>query len=147
MLVLTIVGATFLSPAYACTFSSSLPSPTITQGTSSVTITGTDTCDATGSNIDANLYQGTCPISGPLVSSANTATVSGGGFTFNYPTSSLNQGSYCFYVFSVLTLTLNNSDPLTVTSAAPIPEYPLGLALLALFMVLAYSVIRRKTRT
>ncbi|MGP8069708.1 MAG: hypothetical protein ACLP5V_07430 [Candidatus Bathyarchaeia archaeon] len=35
---------------------------------------------------------------------------------------------------------------LIVTSATPIPEYPLGLALLAIFMIIAYGVITRKTR-
>ena len=35
-------------------------------------------------------------------------------------------------------------DPLTVSTA--IPEYPFGLTLLAVFMIVAYGVIRRKTR-
>jgi hypothetical protein len=30
---------------------------------------------------------------------------------------------------------------------AAIPEYPLGLSLLAIFMVIAYGVIKRKTHT
>lgn len=32
-------------------------------------------------------------------------------------------------------------------AGAPIPEYPLGVAILAVFMIIAYSVIRRKTIT
>ncbi len=35
----------------------------------------------------------------------------------------------------------------SIQPVAPIPEYPLGLALLAIFMILAYGVIRRKTIT
>jgi hypothetical protein len=34
-----------------------------------------------------------------------------------------------------------------VTSAASIPEYPFGLAVLAIFMVLGYGVIKRRTLT
>ena len=47
-----------------------------------------------------------------------------------------------------------NADPsganvaFTVTSASPpIPEYPVGLAVLAIFMIIAYGVIRRRTIT
>lgn len=36
------------------------------------------------------------------------------------------------------------SDPFSVT-AATIPEYPIGLPLLAIFMVITYGLIRRKT--
>ncbi|MGA2628381.1 MAG: hypothetical protein ABSF63_15120 [Candidatus Bathyarchaeia archaeon] len=37
--------------------------------------------------------------------------------------------------------------PLTINSTTPIPEYPLGLPLLAILTVIAYGVIRRKTAT
>jgi hypothetical protein len=30
--------------------------------------------------------------------------------------------------------------------APPIPEYPIGLPILAIFMIIGYGVIRRKTR-
>jgi hypothetical protein len=30
--------------------------------------------------------------------------------------------------------------------ASPVPEYPLGLPILAIFMVLAYAVIKRRTK-
>jgi hypothetical protein len=43
-----------------------------------------------------------------------------------------------------------NSPSVTITvivnSSSAIPEYPLGLPVLAVFMILAYCVIRRKTR-
>ena len=35
----------------------------------------------------------------------------------------------------------------SIQPIAPIPEYPFGLAVIAIFMVLAYGVIRRKTTT
>ncbi|MGA2627692.1 MAG: hypothetical protein ABSF63_11640 [Candidatus Bathyarchaeia archaeon] len=34
----------------------------------------------------------------------------------------------------------------TTTVTTPIPEYPYGLALLAVFMVLGYAVVKRRTR-
>lgn len=36
---------------------------------------------------------------------------------------------------------------LALNAAAPIPEYPLGLLLLAVFMVISYGLIRRRTST
>jgi len=41
----------------------------------------------------------------------------------------------------------SGSFTLTVNSAAPIPEYPLGLAPLASLMIPAYVIIKRRTRT
>jgi hypothetical protein len=35
----------------------------------------------------------------------------------------------------------------TVQAASPIPEYPFGLAVLAIFMIIAYGVTRRRTRS
>jgi tripartite motif-containing protein 71 len=35
----------------------------------------------------------------------------------------------------------------TTTTAPPIPEYPLGLTLLAIFMIIAYGMIKRRTRS
>ncbi len=34
----------------------------------------------------------------------------------------------------------------TTTTSTPIPEYPLGLALLGIVMILAYGLVRRRTR-
>jgi hypothetical protein len=150
ILVLTIAGAT-LPPAYAvCTFSSSLSSSNITQGTSGVTVSGTDTCDPTGTIVEILLCPGTCPPADGNVGSTFATTGAGGAFSASISTSSLSLGSYCVYVASTVSFpsTPANSDPLTVTSVAPpIPEYPVGLAVLALLMVLSYAVIRRRTRT
>lgn len=55
--------------------------------------------------------------------------------------------------YSVIATT--TTRPVTVTEACtafnivvtPVPEYPYGLAILAVFMVLGYAVIKRRTRT
>jgi hypothetical protein len=41
---------------------------------------------------------------------------------------------------------VSNAVTVTVNPAAPIPEYPLGLPLLAILMIIAYGVIKRRTR-
>ncbi|MGA2627697.1 MAG: hypothetical protein ABSF63_11665 [Candidatus Bathyarchaeia archaeon] len=154
ILGLTIIGAAFLSPAYAvCTLTTTQSSYTITQGTSGFTISGSDLCDpAITTSVDANLYPGACPASGSLILDGGVNTASDKSFaisSFTSPISSLPTGTYCFYVFSVVSPTTNFvNDPLTVTSSAPpIPEYPVGLAILAVFMVIGYGLIRRKTTT
>lgn len=38
-------------------------------------------------------------------------------------------------------------DAVVLTPPAPIPEYPLGLPILAIFMIIAYGVVRRRTHT
>jgi hypothetical protein len=154
ILVLTIIGAAFLSPAYAvCNLTTTASSYTITQGTASVTISGTDLCDPTiTTGVNANLYAGAClsgPASGPFLANNGVNIDGSHNFAITIPTSTLNPGSYCFYVASsVSALTNFVNDPLTVTSSAPpIPEYPVGLAILAVFMVIGYGLIRRKTTT
>jgi hypothetical protein len=146
-LFLVIVG--MVSPAYAtCTFIGTLSSSTIAQGTSSVTVSGTDGCQDPGQIVNVYLEAGTCGSGGSTLFSS-TATI-GGSFDFSQsiPTSSLGPGSYCVRLTScqaepdcggLATIT----DPLTVTAA--IPEYPLGLPLLAIFMVIAYGLVRRRT--
>jgi hypothetical protein len=149
VLFLVVVG--MVSPAYAfCTFTGTLSSSTIAQGTSSVTVSGTDECQAPGQIVNVYLEAGTCGSGGSTLFSS-TATI-GGSFDFSQsiPTSSLGAGSYCVRLTScsaepncgsLITIT----DPLTVTGV--IPEYPLGLSVLAIFMVLAYGLIKRRTRT
>ena len=148
ILALTIIGATLPSPAYACSRTSSLSSSTITVGTSSVSVTGTDTCNPyPGSSADHSvvLRSGACPGVVPYIWTTNVATDSSGNFIQSIPTSSLSPGSYCVIV--VIIGIPDSFDPLMVTSAASIPEYPFGLAVLAIFMVLGYGVIKRRTLT
>jgi len=139
VLILTIVGAGSLSPAYAtvpCHLSFSLPSPpTIAQGTSSITIAGTDPCgDPTGTTISFDLYPDACPASGEVISEQTTHTLSGGGFTivfgngtfsyrylvFGASLSSQLPGSYCVYAESLIDPGTNNANnSLIITRAMP----------------------------
>jgi hypothetical protein len=43
-------------------------------------------------------------------------------------------------------LTASVTITVTVNAASPIPEYPLGLPVLAIFMIIAYGLIKRRTR-
>ncbi|MGP8128579.1 MAG: hypothetical protein ACLP9D_12345 [Candidatus Bathyarchaeia archaeon] len=149
ILVLAIVGVNFLSPTYACLFIESPSSITITQGTASVPITGNDQCDVNGSE-NASLFSGACP-GVTLISSESIPNVEGafgGMHSLGGKIASLSPGSYCIEITSDSSSThAFASLTVTATSGPPIPEYPLGLAVLAVFMILAYGVIRRKTVT
>ena len=166
-----IVGSRFLQPAYGgvpCSFTGSLSSSTVNQGTASVTVSGTDDCSPTSGSVDVYLYSGTCPVSLPATPLSDfSSTVTSSQFSQSIPTSSLTPGSYCVVMVTTCIFTsigngistssiaisqvscfgeLINGDPLTVT-ATPIPEYPVGLAVLAIFMIIGYAVIRRRTIT
>jgi hypothetical protein len=144
ILALTIVGATFLQPIYASCLTVTLSSTNITLGTASIMVSGIDNC----SGVWEYLYilTGACPPTGTSVVGPVTSTLTGTSFgPTTLTTSSLAQGQYCVEAYSYPTSS-SGFTTLTVTSAAPIPEYPLGLAVLAIFMVLAYGVIRRRTR-
>ncbi|MGA2627546.1 MAG: hypothetical protein ABSF63_10900 [Candidatus Bathyarchaeia archaeon] len=161
ILVLTIIGTTFISPAYACNFAPSLSSPSIVQG-SSLTLSVFDNCESSSpATIYFQVYTGSCPSSsasdatptGTPVGSLATITYTGPG-TY---TASVNgdgsgnnfgPGSYCLNTYSTFSGPNSGNgvdNPFTVTSATPIPEYSLGLAVLVIFMIIGYSVIRRKT--
>ncbi len=57
------------------------------------------------------------------------------------PTSGLSVGTHCVRAVGVVA---SVTELLTVV--APIPEYPFGLPLLAIFMVIGYGLIRRRTK-
>ena len=98
---------------FLCTFNSFLSSSTITPGTPSVTVSGTDTCDPAQSYMWAALYSESCysiksyltqvgytylwTHGPPSISYVRdfTLTDSSGQFTGNYPTSSLTPGDNC----------------------------------------------------
>jgi hypothetical protein len=149
--VLTIIGTVSLSPAYAppiCTFSTNGAVFTIMQGTT-LTVTGTDTCNPAGTvTVVAPIYT-SCV--GTFTGLQGQATPVAGSFSVNVPTSTLNPGTYCITFASQCTGTCPDSPPnvndTLIVSATPIPEYPLGLPILAIFMIIGYGVIRRKTIT
>jgi hypothetical protein len=60
-------------------------------------------------------------------------------------TTGFSVGAYCAYAYD-FDSSAQDSTAFAVTTTI-IPEYPLGLTLLAIFMILAYGVIRRKTIT
>ena len=140
ILVVTVIAATF-QPAYACTIiGATLSSSTITPGTPSVTLDGKDPCSRPD-DIEVRLYSGACP-GVTFISEMTVPTVSNYFSGTVITTSSLTPGSYCVQVDDLVNpiVTL----PLTVTSA--IPEYPLGLSILAVFMIVGYGLVRRRTR-
>jgi hypothetical protein len=59
--------------------------------------------------------------------------------TYTVSASDDSSGCVSFTVIPAVTST-------TTTVTTPIPEYPYGLALLAIFMILGYAVIKRRTR-
>lgn len=131
--------------ATTCSFTATLSSSTITQGTASVTFSGTDSCDPPPTNMQFIVFGpkgSSCPNGGNGAANG-LFTLSGTSFgpvTIN--TASFAPGFYCVYV-SEQSNTNIVFDSLTVTAAA-IPEYPFGLSLLAVLMIGAYGVIRRK---
>jgi len=90
------------------------------------TITYTGGAPTTG---PVYVYSGSC--SGPIVvtGSGNSISVSG-----------LPAGQYCVYFEIPLV------DIVFTVVPVPIPEYPLGLSILAIFMIIGYGLIRRRTR-
>jgi hypothetical protein len=118
------------------------------QGTP-ITATGSDNCDSPHFLLDVLVYTSASGCTVSVGSFAGTYTAPGSppnAIAYSLPTSSLSPGSYCLD----LTDGTNHATPLptfAVTSATTIPEYPIGLSVLAVFMILAYGVIRRKTIT
>lgn len=95
-------------------FTGTLSSSTITAGTSSISISGVDSFDPTGTQVAVLLFTGACPHSGTAIfGPVWTTTVSGGGYTQNIPTSSLSPGSYCVHAGSTHTQ-VSVDDPLQV---------------------------------
>ena len=166
ILVFTIIAASFISPVHApafCDFTASLSSSSIVQGSSltlSVLDSGCDSGITPPAFIYFQVFSGSCPTgpnftpTGTAVSSlatisftgdgTYTASVNGAGSGNNF-----GPGSYCLNAYSTFFGSSDNGAdaPFTVTSATPIPEYPFGLAILAILMIIAYGVIRRKTVT
>jgi hypothetical protein len=169
ILVLTIVGAVSLSPAYA-----SLPPATMTLNMSpnpalpgqAVTFSGQVNPPKTGADtiqiyvlsgelrcapldtrfvwLAVNLAPSTLTPSSPTPTF--TGTANSAGFYSITGAAGLPADAYTVYARDTSYVGVASTcDPLTV--APPIPEYPLGVAVLAAFIVITYGVIRRKTVT
>lgn len=158
ILVLTIVGVVSLSPAHAVGTMTLNVSPNPPLPGQTVTFSGQVTPPLTSAdNIEVVVSSGglTCAddirfvplavgltpstFSGSFTGTADSAghysiTVAGGFAAGLYGAIALDESAGLASV----------CDPFTVTPN--IPEYPFGLAVLAIFMIIAYSVIKRKTR-
>ena len=86
-----------------------------------------------------SLYHGSlCDNGGSITAITAVFDPSPGSFTDNFPAQSAGPYSFSHEGDS------SGCVPFTIISAA-IPEYPYGLSVLAIFMVLGYAVIKRKT--
>ena len=120
------------------------PNP-VHQGTS-VTVSASGCYPTTGGTL---YVQTICGNFGTTVSSVAASTDASGDLTTVTPisTSSLTPGTtYCIYGGNAFSATILSAS-LTVLPATVIPEYPLGLSILAILMIIGYTVIRRKTIT
>ncbi len=116
------------------------PNP-VTQSTASVQVTGAGFA-ANDNNIQISLLSASCSIGGTQIFTTTASSDAGGNLNpVTIPTAGLSPGTYCVTVVDTTTL----GTDLTVIPAA-IPEYPFGLPLLAIFLVIAYGLIRRRTR-
>ena len=153
ILVFTIVGAIFLSPAFAAVPLNLAISTATPMSGQTFQFTGTD------ANGGASPWYFTIALNGPNPGCNNPAVSSYNGillpassspFTVSVTAdSSFVVGTtYCaYFVDSLSPISLgSNIVTFTIQPATPIPEYPYGLSVLAIFMMLAYGVIRRKTR-
>jgi hypothetical protein len=127
---LTVYLFTANQSAYACNFSTTQSSYTITQGTSSLTINGTDDCSPPGTLIDYTVLAGLCTATTTVVIPFTTTPTGSGlftnSFTFTLSTSAFNVGSYCIDVSSggcesPCTPPPIIADSLTVTSGSSPP--------------------------
>ena len=123
------------------------PNP-VTQG-ANVVVTGIDFSPGNGFVYAFTDNTGSC--SDPVFfAGATSADASGNLGPVTIPTTGVSVGTHCvmtvgFVVVGTL-FPYNAAASLTVNQAPPIPEYPYGLPLLAIFMVITYGVIRRKTK-
>ena len=95
---------------------------------------------------------GGCGVGSFVLSVPGTVDDGGDVGPLTLSSGSLSVGMHCVNIGSILggavmgELTVIPATTTTTTVTTPIPEYPYGLALLAIFMVLGYPVIKRRTR-
>lgn len=94
-----------------------------------------------------------CTSSGStLINFVPTTDSSGNLNPVTIPTTSLSPGTYCVSVeistdvLQPLTESFTTTLTVTGSSAPVIPEYPFGLPLLAIFLVVLYGLVRRRIR-
>ena len=99
-----------------------------------------------GAGVGVKIYSGsTC--SAPEISSAVGTADSSAAFSVTLSTG-LAAGSYSAFAIVTNLVTAADSSCVSFTvSSTPIPEYPLGLPILLLLIVIAYAVIKSKRPT
>ena len=150
ILALTIIGATFLLPAYATgslTLFINSPVP-LNVG---IVFSGTETPSPAfppGNEINVAVYTGAgCTTFDFGTLAGSTGPTGGYNSGGALPASAAGVGSYSAIATDLTTHVSSLCEPFSIVPATPpIPEYPFGLAVLAIFMVVAYGIIRRKTR-
>jgi hypothetical protein len=135
---------------------------TLSSGTGDInnggTITNIGTITFTGGVGDLNNNGGTITNRGTISGSGtseviNTGTVTNFG-TITFVSVLVNRGTFtnCGGTFSFSAVQDNpvvnggTVCAVTTTTAPPIPEYPIGLPILAILTIIAYGLIRRRTR-
>lgn len=168
VLVLTIVGAVSISPAYAgnpptmtlnispnpalpnqpVTFSGKVSPPATSADTIEVLFAPAGTCITVIDIRFIPLAVGLAPSAlTPLKFPILTGTADSSGFYSITAPSGFSAGGYTATAQDTsyaAVIVVSPCDSFAV--APPIPEYPLGVAILALFMVIAYGFVRRRTR-
>lgn len=115
-------------------------SPNPAQPNQPITFSGSGCSGA--NELSVSVYVGTSCSGSAIVSVGQTALP-----TYSVTLASgLASGSYSARTQDFTAPDLSGCVPFTVQAAPPIPEYPIGLPLLAIFVVIGYGLIRRRTR-
>jgi len=142
VLITTIIAVLFVlinaQNAYAQTIITVTP-PTVIQG-SNFQVSGTGFTPNVNVPNDVIIFESDCG-GGPLLV-GNLVTNGAGDITpVTFSSSSLAVGTYCVYVADPV---LGGEVGSVTVIASAIPEYPYGLLILAVFMVLGYAIIKRR---
>ena len=132
---------------YACallSFTVTVTPPSVAQGaTFQVSGCGFNTAFTWNVEIWAD-SSGSC--AGPPITALTQAAVLdsfGNVAAVTVSSSSLGVGTHCIEIVSPSILSHGTGS--VIVTAAPIPEYPYGLVILAVLMVFSYGVIKRRT--
>lgn len=124
------------------------PDP-VTQGTDVVATGSGHITSATGSLFVSTIFVAglVSSCSGSVLFRMAASTDAGGNLNpVTIPTASLPVGTYCVQVSFFPGRKGTQATASLTVNPASIPEYPYGIPLLALFMILLYTVIKYKVR-
>jgi hypothetical protein len=130
---------------YATVGSVSVVPNTVAQGVS-FQVSGSGYASFSGSTIYIDVFDAACSV---LIEQQTVVVpVSGNWGPLTFSSASLAIGVHCVQVDISGAFDFDGISSVTVTPtpAPPIPEYPIGLPILAIFMILGYAVIKRKIR-